>query len=113
MRAREPHDLGLLGLPTDEASSFQRGAAAGPRAIREALYSESSNLTTETGRDLDGDEAFVDLGDLTLSGGEATRVEIEAAVAGHLDAGRRLVCLGGDHSVAYPILRAYVRATKA
>ncbi len=70
------------------------------------MWSESSNLTSETGRDLAGEEDFVDLGDVALSGGEDTRAEIEAAVAGYLDAGHRLVCLGGDHSVAYPILRA-------
>ena len=102
--------VGLLGLPTDEASSYARGAAGGRAAIREALWCEASNLATEASVDLGREEGFVDLGNVELSGGRATRSEIEDAVAGHLGAaGHRLVCLGGDHSVAYPILRGYSR----
>lgn len=105
--------VSLLGLPTDEASSFARGAAEGPAAIRAALYSDSSNLGIETegageaGLDLGAEERWRDLGDLDLSGGEATRAEIEAAVAEQLDQGARVLCLGGDHSITYPILRAH------
>ncbi|MCZ6507957.1 MAG: agmatinase [Acidobacteria bacterium] len=99
----------LLGLPTDEASSFARGAAAGPAALRRAFYSESSNLATEAGLDLADEPRFSDLGDLELDGGEATRSAIEAAIAEQLAAGGRVLSLGGDHSVAYPILRAYGR----
>jgi arginase len=111
-RDRDPRGLatgevGLLGLPTDEASSFARGAAEGPQALRDALYSDSSNLASEAGPDLGLTAGFVDLGDLALGGGATTRAEIEAAVAGLLAGGGRLVCVGGDHSVAYPILRAY------
>jgi agmatinase len=121
-------EVGLLGLPTDEASSFARGAARGPQATRDALYSDSSNLASEAGPDLGLIAGFVDLGDLPLGeraaqgmgapsglppsgsegdAGAVTRARIETAVAAQLDAGGRLVCLGGDHSVAYPILRAY------
>lgn len=110
MSVLRPGEVGLLGLPTDAASSFQRGAAGGPRAIREALYSQASNLSTEAGLDLGGERRFVDLGDLgdlDVAGGEATRTAIERAVAGQLAGGGRLLCLGGDHAVAYPILRAY------
>lgn len=97
----------LLGLPTDEAASFERGAAGGPGAIRAALASPASNQSTEDGLDLATAGRFGDHGDLELSGGEATRREIESAVAARLAAGSRLVCLGGDHSVAHPILAAY------
>ncbi len=98
--------VSLLGLPTDDASSFARGAADGPAAIRAALRSKSSNLTTEAGLDLGADDRWRDLGDLELAGGEATRAEIERAVGEQLEQGHRVLCLGGDHSVAYPILRA-------
>jgi agmatinase len=100
----------LLGLPTDEAASFERGAALGPAAVRAALLSEASNLSTETGLDLKAAlEAgrWRDLGDLELSGGAATRAAIERSVQRQLETGARPVCLGGDHSVAYPILRGF------
>lgn len=103
------HEVALLGLPTDEASSFFRGAAQGPQGTRQALYSESSNLWSEGGLDLGGmrDVRWHDLGDLELSGGAASRREIEAAVAQQLGQGRRVLSLGGDHAVSYPVLRAY------
>lgn len=108
MEARlAPGQVGLLGLPTDEAASAARGAAAGPGGVRAALYSDASNLVSELGPDLGRRDDFVDLGDLDLEGGAATRRAIESTVAAELAAGGRLICLGGDHSVAYPILRAY------
>lgn len=101
--------IALLGLPTDEASSSVRGSAQGPAGVRDALYSDASNLWSEGGVHLGEEERFEDVGDLTLSGGAETRAEIEAAVDRHLSSGSRTICLGGDHSVAYPILRAYGR----
>lgn len=108
--AASTHSVGLLGFPTDEKSSFARGAASGPAAIRAALYSEAANLETEGGVHLGNEPRFRDLGDLELPGGDATRGEIERAVADGLADGGRLLCLGGDHSVSYPILRAYAAA---
>lgn len=50
------------------------------------------------------------MGDLVLEGDAATRAEIEQSVATQLANGGRVICLGGDHAVAYPILRAYGEA---
>ena len=36
----------LFGLPTDVNSSFERGAAGGPAAIRAALRSDRGNMAT-------------------------------------------------------------------
>ena len=44
----------LLGVPWDASSSFQRGAAAAPPLIRQALWSPSSNPWNERGDDLVG-----------------------------------------------------------
>ena len=57
----------LFGLPTDVNSSFERGAAAGPAAIRAALRSERGNLASELGPEIGVDIAFADDGDLPLS----------------------------------------------
>ena len=94
-------------MPTDEASSFARGSAAGPEAIRAALYSEASSQNTESGVDLASERRFSDLGDLALTGGDETREEIEREVGDQLANRNNLICLGGDHSVAFPILSAY------
>ena len=37
----------LIGLPTDSHSSFLRGAAQAPGAIRKALSSDHSNMTRD------------------------------------------------------------------
>jgi arginase len=107
----------LIGLPYDASSSFQRGAAAAPAAIRRALASASSNLWTEGLVDLGAPGVLGDAGDVDVGDGEdgaAARAAIErgvaAVLAGGGGGGGRPIALGGDHSVTYPALRAVRRA---
>ncbi len=94
----------LLGLPYDASSSFLRGAAEAPRLIREALHSPSGNDWTEEMRNLADAGGFRDLGDLELPADATARHLIEAGVAAAQETGR-VISLGGDHSITYPILR--------
>ena len=101
----------LLGLPYDASSSYLRGSAAAPRAIREALHSPSGNAWSEALTEVLAPEVLADAGDLALSTEPAeARAAIEAGVRQLLSTGARPISLGGDHSVSYPVLRA-VRAT--
>jgi agmatinase len=101
-------EVALLGIPFDANSSFLRGPALAPPRIRQALFSGSANLCTEDGLDLGASSDWRDDGDLDLSGDPAAAyARIEPAGAERLAAGSRTLCLGGDHSVAYPIVRAY------
>ena len=96
----------LLGLPYDASSSFLRGAAAAPPAIRAALHSPAGNAWSErTGRVL-GPDGLEDGGDLALDDGPAARLAIEQHVRLVAASGRPPILLGGDHSVTYPVLRA-------
>ncbi|MBX7187178.1 MAG: agmatinase [Vicinamibacteria bacterium] len=97
----------MLGLPTDVNSSHLRGAALGPGAIRGALWSGASNLTSEVGVDLGAPGVLRDEGDLSLHEAPADRERIEKAVGGLLDRGFKPLLLGGDHSVTYPVIRAF------
>ena len=103
----------LLGIPLDVNSSYLRGAAKAPLKIREALRSDASNNWTELGVDLGAAGAFADAGDLRLSDSlekvHEDFVEIERAVGELLAKNEVLVSLGGDHSVTYPILKAFGR----
>ena len=56
----------LIGLPTDSHSSFLRGAAAAPPAIRAALHSDHGNMATECGLEIGQDLLLEDVGDLPL-----------------------------------------------
>jgi arginase len=98
--------VSLLGIPFDAHSSYLRGPALAPPRIREALYYGSSNLWAEDGMDLS--DAFHDAGDLVLPT-DITSVyaEIERVVRDTLALGYPLICLGGDHSITYPIMRGF------
>lgn len=104
-----PGMIAVLGVPLDENSSYLRGAARAPEAIRQVLRSGSGNWCCETGLDLSQQTGWRDLGDLDLSrtGGEEAFAAIATAVGQLLGAGTHPLLLGGDHSVAYPILRAF------
>ena len=96
----------LLGIPFDANSSYLRGPAGAPSLIREAFLSDCSNAWSETGVDLSAAGIWEDAGDLDLSEEDSAFDRIEKAVGDLIDDGQRPVCLGGDHSVTYPILRA-------
>jgi arginase len=104
-----PGIVAVLGVPLDENSSFLRGPALAPPRIREALHSNSANWTTELGVDLSVADRWRDLGDLSLGHGASAFSQIEAAIDRLLDRGARVLTLGGDHSISYPIIRAYSR----
>ncbi len=93
----------VLGVPFDANSSYMRGAAGAPAAIRTALHSTAGNYWTESGVEL-SQNAFEDAGDLRFTADAFTT--IERTVADIVDQGFRPVCLGGDHSVTLPIVRA-------
>jgi len=108
-----PSRVVLAGLPWDGSSSFLRGAARGPSAIRDALWSPSSNSWTESGLDLASaraDGRFVDGGDFDVGSTPDDSVGmIREGVGRLLGAGDRVLSLGGDHSVTYPVLEAHAR----
>jgi agmatinase len=97
----------LLGLPYDASSSFLRGPAEAPPLIRKQLWSEATNPWSEALIDISAPGALADAGDLELPpDSTAARERIEAGVAAVYAAGDRVIALGGDHSVSYPVLRA-------
>lgn len=99
--------LAMVGLPSDANSSYLRGAAAAPGAIRTALACESANTWTEGGVDLSAEGVLFDAGDLDLGPQGADLGAIEGGVAALLDGGARVLALGGDHAVTPAVLRAH------
>ena len=99
----------LIGLPTDSHSSFLRGAAGAPAAIRAALRSDHSNAATESGLELDLDIAVEDMGDLALREDADDPARIRDAVEAAARDGAVPLCLGGDHMVTFPIVEGVAR----
>jgi agmatinase len=96
--------ISLLGIPLDKNSSFLRGAALAPPKIREAFHSDSSNYFSESGIDIKSSTEWKDLGDLTLDGPDA-HFTIEHSVRDALRKTEKVLSLGGDHSITYPIIK--------
>jgi len=101
--------LAILGIRYDENSSFTKGAADAPPQIRAALRSDAWNLTTENGTDLSGDNVFFDAGDIEPVPGSDMFTLIENSVYTLIADGMAPLSLGGDHSITYPIVRAFAR----
>jgi arginase len=94
----------LVGVPWDGNSSFQRGAALAPAAIRAALQSDSSNSWNEELQDVS--TVLQDAGDLALEGHPDPHGVIEAKAAALISRGVTPIFLGGDHSISWALIRA-------
>ena len=93
----------LIGLPTDSHSSFLRGPAAAPPAIRAALFSDHGNAAAESGLELGSDIRLDDAGDLPLAEQPGDFDCIRGAAGQPRGDGLVPLFLGGDHMVTFPI----------
>lgn len=97
----------LLGIPSDENSSFMRGPMHAPQRIRQVLHWGSANLTSELGTNLGASDAWQHVGDLDIEVGNNWREQIENGMRHQLTKADKVLTLGGDHAITYPIIRAY------
>ncbi len=100
------NDVVLMGLASDANSSYKRGAAKAPPAIRQALHCESSNMCSELGVDLGNHPGFVDIGDRVIGDDVEDFLAIEDHVGDITRQGAIPLVLGGDHAITYPVIRA-------
>jgi agmatinase len=111
-------DVAVLGIPYDEGVGYRPGARFGPRSIRD--YSMRFPYFDPTGGqkgywDIEKRRWFltettmVDCGDVDVVPLDMVYVhqQIEANIRGILRSGALPVSLGGDHSVTYPVVRAF------
>lgn len=98
--------IGVIGIRSDENSSFMRGPAEAPPLIREAFLSDASNSWSENGADLGAPGIFYDAGDLTPDPAGAMPPSVNGAVSSLLGQGLRPLVLGGDHAITAPVIEA-------
>ncbi len=96
----------IAGIPFDLNSSYKKGPRLAPGQIRESYFCESSNLWTENGNDLGTIETLYDVGDFISPIEKNAFKAIEAAIAQLFKKNCRVISLGGDHSITYPIVKA-------
>ena len=104
-------DIAVLGVPFDAGTSFRPGARFGPNHIRE--HSRQLHPYHQV------HEAYpfstlqvVDAGDVGVGPFDIDRAvtAIETRAQALVDDGIRIVALGGDHTIALPLLRATAHA---
>ncbi len=102
----EQSDIVLLGLPLDFSSSFKAGSRLAPDEIRR--YSRNLELYSPYQRRSLRAVRYFDSGDIGFDADEpeANLARIERAAARILAGGKKVLALGGEHSVSYPLVRA-------
>jgi agmatinase len=104
-------DLGtavvIVGIPFDLNSSFMHGPALAPARIREVLHAGAANMCSESGIDLGEEGLFQDHGDIIFDDDTDWIDVIGKKISSLLNADTRVLTLGGDHAITYPIVKAY------
>jgi agmatinase len=104
-------DVAVTGVPLDTATTNRPGARFGPRAIRNA----STIMAWERPYGMEFDPfdklAVADVGDCFFDFGRPEKVpeQIEAHAWDIIKEGPGLLSLGGDHFIAYPLLKAHAK----
>lgn len=107
----EHADLAVIGIPFDSGTSFRPGARFGPAHVREhsrQLHPYHHAHATYPFRD----QQVVDAGDIGVGpyGIDEAVERIHAEAHRLVQQGTRLLALGGDHTIALPLLRAAASA---
>ncbi len=102
-------DVAVWGVPYDASVTYRPGCRLGPRAIRAASVQLAELKAFPFGFDLFEALSVVDYGDAYVDPHHPASVapDIEAQAATILATGAKLLSLGGDHFVAWPLLRAH------
>jgi agmatinase len=100
-------DVAVLGVPFDSGVSYRPGARFGPGHIRESSrllrpYNPALQVSPFAGQQV------ADAGDLAVNpfSIDEAIAAVERAARGLLEQAGRLLTLGGDHTIALPLLRA-------
>lgn len=101
--------IAVTGIPFDEFSSYMRGSAQAPDAIRAAYHSDSANYFTESLVNVNESGSWKDAGNLVVSDSKTITRDIEEGITKLLTTNEKILSLGGDHSVTYPIVKAFAR----
>lgn len=102
-------DIVVSGVPYDGSVSHRSGCRMGPQAIRAASVQLAELKAFPFGIDPFDQLAVIDFGDCFLTPQNQASVPdaIEAHARNILSYNARMLTLGGDHFVSYPLLKAH------
>ena len=108
LRDVESCDIAIVGIPFDAGTSYRPGARFGPQSIRQA----SRHLRTNYHPSYDVEpfkvQQVADAGDITCNpfNIEEAIKQIEVGAEELLNKVGGIISLGGDHTIAFPLLKA-------
>ena len=113
VKQSQEFEFAIIGVPFDDKSCYLKGAAEGPQAIRAASTGKAINPWTELGVNLEEETTLVDLGNMDVTG-DASEIfaRIEKRIFEILEKEAVPIILGGDHSISYPVGKAFSRRFK-
>jgi agmatinase len=105
------YDVAILGVPFDNGTSYRPGARFGPMAVRQASRHLRPGHHVELGSTPFGEIQVVDAGDVPVTpfSIDEAMAQIAGQAADLVTGGRKVIAIGGDHTVALPMLRSVVR----
>jgi agmatinase len=100
----------LVGVPLDTNSFFLKGPSAAPQFIRLIERIGCTNPFSEDGTNVYKDNIYEDVGDISFedTNPEKAFYTIKNRTTELISDRNKLIFIGGDHSVTYPIISAYV-----
>lgn len=109
--------IDILGIPWDFGSSYGRpGARYAPKVVREMIELYTRRIQNDEIYDVDKRKIldlsgirFNDLGNINLCLGDldGSYMRMEQAARKSIEQGHFLVAIGGDHSISFPVIKAF------
>jgi agmatinase len=100
-------DVAVVGVPFDSGVSYRPGARFGPAHVRESsrllrAYNPAADVSPFA------HQQVVDAGDMVANPFDIAEAigQIEAGARSLLERSQRVVAIGGDHTIALPLIRA-------
>ena len=114
LRDVEYCDVAIVGIPFDAGTSYRPGARFGPQSIRQASRHLRTNYHPNYDTEPFVEQQVADAGDITCNPfniNEAIK-QIEVGALDLLNKVGGIISLGGDHTIAFPLLKAVNKINK-
>jgi agmatinase len=106
---KQKNMIKIIGIPFDANSSFLKGPSYAPQRIRLMDKEGSANSFSESGLEVTENYNYQDCGDILFNdtNPEKAFTAIKNKIANLLKDDSKVISIGGDHSVSFPIISAF------
>ena len=114
LRDVESCDVAIVGVPFDAGTSYRTGARFGPQSIRQASRHLRTNYHPAYDSEPFLEQQVADAGDITCNPFNINESveQIQKAATELLGKVGGIISMGGDHTIAFPLLKAVNKINK-